>query len=632
MGLRGRMNTASVLLSVLVAGTFVALFLSVEDLRRTASLERHSQEVLVAANQVERLVVDLQTGTRGFLLTGDETFLEPWRAARSSLAVRTGSLQDLVADNPEQTRRARTIADAAASYLADYSIPLVRGAVRDSSDAIATVAAGDGEARVATIRAEFDRLVAAERFLSTTRHDASEAAATRAIGAAGGGLAGSVVLVLLFPGYLGRLIVRPVQAMGRTAERIAEGDLTARASEGGVGEVALLGRSFNAMVVSVERSQSELARVAEEQSALRHVATLVARGAPSEDVFAAVTERVTRLCSADFGHMIVFEPDGTVTGIAGWSSGEGDPVPMASHVPLEGESVTASIFRTGRPSRMDSYADASGSIAASLRHQGIRSSVGAPIVVEGRLWGAVIASSKGTEPLPEDTESRLTAFTELIATAISNVQARTELAASRARIVAAADEARRRIERNLHDGTQQRLVSLGLKLRTVEARLPSGLDHLRDEMAWVGEGVEDVLEELREISRGIHPAILSQGGLGPALRVLARRSPIPVELDLRGDARVSEVVEAAAYYVASEALANAAKHSSASVATLELDIGDALLCLSIRDDGLGGADPARGSGLIGLKDRVEALGGSISVSSPIGGGTSITAELPVGAP
>jgi signal transduction histidine kinase len=220
-------------------------------------------------------------------------------------------------------------------------------------------------------------------------------------------------------------------------------------------------------------------------------------------------------------------------------------------------------------------------------------------------------------------------FTELVATAIANADSRSQLAASRRRIVTASDQTRRRIERDLHDGTQQRLVSLALAMRAAEAGTPPGRDDLRTELSRIAAGLVDAVAELREISRGIHPAILSQGGLGPALRTLARRSAIPIDLNTAKNVRLPEPVEVAVYYVTSEALANAAKHAQASCIEVSLATSDGSLLLSIRDDGVGGAEPGRGSGLVGLQDRIEALGGTITVDSPPGGGTSILVTLPL---
>jgi len=255
--------------------------------------------------------------------------------------------------------------------------------------------------------------------------------------------------------------------------------------------------------------------------------------------------------------------------------------------------------------------------------------VGSPIVVEGRLWGVIIASSATAAPRQDDTEKRLLAFTELVAMAVANTESRAQLAASRARIVAAADETRRRIERDLHDGTQQRLISLTLELRAAQARVPPEQKNLVEQWSRTAQGLTDVMEELREISRGLHPAILERGGLGPALRALARRAGVPVELEVRVRGRLPERVEVAAYYVVSEALANAVKHARASVVEVDVDVTDEILRLLVRDDGVGGADTSRGSGLIGLSDRVEAVGGRIDITSPAGGGTTLLVTIPL---
>jgi signal transduction histidine kinase len=241
----------------------------------------------------------------------------------------------------------------------------------------------------------------------------------------------------------------------------------------------------------------------------------------------------------------------------------------------------------------------------------------------------IAASSKSEAAFPAATESQIGQFTELVGTAISNSEARSDLAASRARIVAATDEARRRFERDLHDGIQQRLVSLSLELRGAETMTPPGRADLRTQLSEVSDGLAGVLENLRELSRGIHPAILSEGGLGPALKALARRSAVPIKLDVSVDRRLEQPVEVAAYYVVSEALANAAKHARASIAEIHVEARNGILDLTIQDDGVGGADPARGSGLRGLTDRVEALGGTIAIVSPGQVGTSIHVELPV---
>jgi signal transduction histidine kinase len=233
------------------------------------------------------------------------------------------------------------------------------------------------------------------------------------------------------------------------------------------------------------------------------------------------------------------------------------------------------------------------------------------------------------DQLPGDTETRLAGFTELVATAIANAGAQAEVSASRARIVAAADQARRRIERDLHDGAQQRLVTLELQLRGARAAVPPQSRGLGTDLEHIEAGLAAALGELREIARGIHPAILADGGLRPALRALARRSPVPVDLTVSVAGRLPEQVEVSAYYVVAEALTNTAKYARASALTVEAEVAGDLLCVTVRDDGVGGADLGGGTGLAGLKDRVEALGGRIVLHSPSGAGTSLQAEFPL---
>jgi signal transduction histidine kinase len=391
-----------------------------------------------------------------------------------------------------------------------------------------------------------------------------------------------------------------------------------------------------ATAIANTESRAALARLAEEQAALRRVATLVARGAAPEEVFAAVAEEVGRLLPVDRASLGRYEPDGASIILAAWGTAS-EHFPVGMRFSLGGHDFATLVSKTGRPVRIDNAADAArGPLAVPVREAGIRSAVGVPVIVEGRLWGVVAASSTLEQPLPPDTETRLASFTELVATAIANADSRAELMASRARIVAAADETRRRIERDLHDGTQQQLVSLMLDIRTVQADVravqapvPPELAELEGRLARIAERAESVFDHVREISHGIHPAILSEQGLTPALKALARRSAVAVELDLRTGRRLPDQVEVAAYYVVSEALANAAKHARASVVHVELDVPDATLRLAIRDDGIGGADPARGSGLTGLRDRIEAVGGTFDVTSPAGGGTTLLIEIPV---
>jgi signal transduction histidine kinase len=457
-GLTSRVVAACGLLLVIVAAAFAVLLVAIEDMRDSATEVDHSQTELTAANALERRVVDLESGARGFVITGKDRFLAPWEAARRAIPRDSRRLVTLT-DHPQQRRRALAIVAGARSYLRDYSLPLVAAARRGdpSAGSVATTAAGTR--RVEALRARFDSFVTTERALAATRQDDADADARRAVIAASAGLGGSIALILLCAGYLTRAIVLPVRRAAAMAGRLAGGDLSVRMPETGAAEIGELERAFNTMAGSLEASHADLTR-------------------------------------------------------------------------------------------------------------------------------------------------------------------------SRARVVAASDETRRRIERDLHDGTQQRLVSLGLELRAAEAMAPPELTELRSQLSQTAQGLAGAIEELQEISRGIHPAILSKGGLGPALGTLARRSAIPVELEVDADRRLSQPIEAAAYYVVSEALTNAAKHSGASAVHVTVAGRDGFVHVSIRDDGVGGAVPARGSGLIGLKDRVEALGGEIEIESPPGSGTSLRVRIP----
>jgi signal transduction histidine kinase len=383
-------------------------------------------------------------------------------------------------------------------------------------------------------------------------------------------------------------------------------------------------------VTEWRRAQVELSRLAEEQAALRRVATLVAGQGTAEEIFATVAQEVARLLLADRGVVCRYEPDGAMTVTAYWTD-EDRKLPVGTRVTLEGNSVAASVQQLGRPSRIDGSEALSGPVGELAGTLGAtaRSTVGAPILVEGRVWGAILASSTAPEPLAEETESRLMGFAELVATTISNTVARAELHASRARIVAAADEARRRIERDMHDGAQQRLISLALELRAAAGNVTAGPGELREELARAANAVAVALEELREVSRGLHPAILTEGGLAPALRALSRRTAIPVELEISARERLPERVEVAGYYVVCELLTNAVKHARASVVRVTVEHLSGSLRVSIRDDGVGGADPAGGSGLIGLRDRVEAMAGTMDIESPAGAGTTVLVSLPV---
>ena len=363
-----------------------------------------------------------------------------------------------------------------------------------------------------------------------------------------------------------------------------------------------------------------------EQDALRRVAMLVTRGASPEVMFKTVAAEVSKILDSDITLIGRYESDSTFTYLA--TVDDHPPVSGALHrLVLGGNNLVTKILRSGN-SESITYDVATGPIAAYARELHIRSAIGTPIVVEGHIWGAMLAGWTRSEDVSPDALRRIAGITEVMATTIANAVGRAALIESRARVVAASDESRRAVERDLHDGAQQRLVTIALKLRShQQAALPDAT-RLIDEVA---SDIEEVLHELRELAHGLHPPMLAAGGLRPALRGLARRAPIPVRLDIQVDNRLPERIEVAAYYVVGEALTNVAKHAHASLAVVVVTATDEVLTVSVADDGVGGADPGRGSGLLGMRDRVEALGGTMSVTSPPEG-TTVIANLPITQP
>ena len=383
--------------------------------------------------------------------------------------------------------------------------------------------------------------------------------------------------------------------------------------------------------MSTDRTAGDahLAEVEAEQAALRRIAALLARSVPAEEIFEAVVDEVRSLIGVDAAALARYEEDRTATLLALSAEPAARVAQPGDRLSTEGNNITALVLRTERPARIDDYTKATGGPhVRQAREAGIQSMVGAPVRVRESVWG-VFGVYSMHERLPADTETRLADFAALVESAIANVQAWSELEASRVRIISAADEARRRVQRDLHDGAQQRIVALMLKTRMLaqsEAAQTAGLDaDLRGHEV----DLNGVLEELRTIASGLHPSALSRGGLAPALRTLARRSPVPVELDLRLPGTIAESVEVAAYYFIAETLTNTTKHAEASRIDVTVEPRDRRLWVCVRDDGVGGADPTCGSGLVGLRDRIEAFGGTMTLDSPPGEGTALVAQLPL---
>jgi signal transduction histidine kinase len=365
-----------------------------------------------------------------------------------------------------------------------------------------------------------------------------------------------------------------------------------------------------------------------EQAALRRVATLVAGGTAAQFLFERVCAELGELLAVKSTDMIRYENERFATVVGVWTSTDTPSFPVGECVPVEGETVTAKLFRSGRPERVDDYSEVEGELARRLREARMQSAVGAPIYVAGRLWGAIMVTSEVAHAFPSETEGRLAGFAELVTAALADVDAREQLAASRARIVEAGDTARQRIERDLHDGAQQRLVALALNLQRLESSLEPDSPAAR-ELAVARADLDAALEELRELARGIHPSILTDRGLGAALDAAAGRSTVPVELVVDSCETLPVPVQTTAYFVVVEALTNASKHAGPDRIDVRVAVDERQALVEVRDDGSGGVDPARGSGLTGLEDRVSALGGTLEIDSPAGAGTTIRARIPV---
>jgi signal transduction histidine kinase len=386
-----------------------------------------------------------------------------------------------------------------------------------------------------------------------------------------------------------------------------------------------------ATAVANADSRAGLARLAQEQAALRRVATLVARGTAPEEVFAAVVDEVGQLLGVQMANLARYGSDESVTFLATWGDPR-NPFTPGNRLTLGGNNLGTIVYETGRSARIDGYAEtSSGPVGIGIRDAGVRSSVATPIVVEGRLWGLIVAGSYLEEPLPPDSEARLAGFTELVATAIANAENRAALTASRARIVAAADESRRGIERDLHDGAQQRLVHAVIVLKLVQRALAQADANVGELVAEALRHAEEANAELRELAHGILPAALTRGGLRAGVEALVSRVSLPVSVDVSVD-RLAAGVEATAYFVVSEALTNTVKHASATRAEVTARVEDGELRVEVSDDGVGGARGDPTTGLGGLEDRVAALGGRLVLESPHGEGTRVCAQLPVSGP
>ena len=374
-------------------------------------------------------------------------------------------------------------------------------------------------------------------------------------------------------------------------------------------------------------AEDALQRLAREHDALRRVATLVARQPSTTEVFETVTRETGLLLDARMTGLLRVESATSAVMVAGWSRDAQRP-PIGSRGVLDGRGLVGRIVTTGRPVRLEDYDEVGGHVAEQMRAIGVRSAVAGPIVLGGRIWGALSAAWPADVPMPDGAEDSVAQFAELVAYAIENAETRAELAASRARLVEAADGQRRRVVRDLHDGAQQRLVHAVMTLQLAQAATGAARPDLKRLVDQALEDARAAIDELRELAHGIHPAILTHRGLAAAVEALADRAPVPVEIDI-SDRRYPPSVESAAYFVAAEALTNVAKYARATTARIVATASAGSLTVMVEDNGVGGAELVPGRGLTGLQDRVAAVGGTLTVDSPSGAGTRVRADVPV---
>jgi len=541
---------------------------------------RDSTRVLLVANRLERLVADLERGELGYVATGDDGALSPWQAARAAFPAQAATLQRLAAENsPEQGRRAREIVRLAVAYLHEHAEPLVRTARRDRAVARSVLTRAEGKRRIDELRRQLDRFTDVQHRLALANERDALPAMRRMLGTAAGA-SGSLLVLFLLIGYVRR---GPGAHFPRPA---------------GVGRRAVEGH--------------------------RHVAARVAREAGPAEVWDVSASAMGRALGAEYAMIVRYETDGTATVVGHWTAPEAPEVmpPSGGRWPVEDETVTDVVNRTGRPTDLRKDVPAVGRIGAWLRSNDIRQMAGHPIMADDRLWGMAAVLTRGSVPWPEGAKETMRELAALVGTAVANARRRAELAASRVRLVEAADTVRRRIERELHEKTQQRLITMGLELRMLAAAVPAELEDLREQAAGTVRDVTEIIDDLQAVARKLHPAFLEKGGLEASLRPLAQRAGLPVELDVRPGRRPPANVAVTIYYVVSEALRNAVEHAHASAVRVTVDLGEPVR-LSVHDDGIGGARPFPGSALSTLKDRIDALGGAFEIDSPPGVGTSL---------
>ena len=584
-----RQVTVRCLACVLLLSTvLVTTLTAVGYLDRDVHAARASQAALITAERLHESVLAMENSERGYIVTRDPSFLRSWQQARGSVPAYAAELTHLVAGDPRQHQRVQQLSRDITAYMSDDSapgVPPLRGAGATADPARLL----DAQRRLDGIQAEFAQFASSELADATAQATRADTATVWARTVAGAGFTGAALFTVLFAIFVQRRIVRPVRTTAAMADQLAGGALPTRMPPVGAHEIGLLQRSFNRMATALDAQHRAVNRLVAQQSALRRVATLVARAEPPGTVFTAITREVGQLLHAETSAIIRHDLDGAATVVAAWDN-----------------------RHPGAPGGRTPPA------------------VTTPIRVHTTVWGELRTVAASGDPDAAAPTVHTADFADLAGLAITNQQARADLTAASARIVEAGDQTRRRLERDLHDGTQQRLLALLLHLRQLQTRMPAVPPDLTTDLAAINDDLTAICDGLRELSRGIYPTILSERGLEPALKTLARHAPLPVELHLRIPSRLPPHIETSAYYLAAESLTNTIKHAAATHLTVRAATDDHVLRLCVADDGRGGADPSRGTGLRGLTDRVTALGGTMALTSRPGHGTTLTFTIPVG--
>ncbi|MEU0556525.1 GAF domain-containing protein [Dactylosporangium sp. NPDC006015] len=588
------------------------MLISFDQRRRAEHTAEAEDQARSAVTALALLVTDAEAARCGLAATGDQLFRTRLASSLDVIPRRERELQRSVTHDPVKVMLLRQINLYLNEYLSNYLAPALAtsrsGGPATVSNAIMLAARRHAD----LIGSRLDRLLELVN-RSTVR------ARARAETHSNMGILAGVVLPLFSLVALvlmrrhATAVAGSVRNLEAAAVKIADGELTIRVPEDGPAETSRFQHAFNNMVSALAQHRHTLNEKIAEQSALRSAGTPAAGVQTPQAVFDAVTEQAGILFRTDLADLLHVDPDGTASVVATWSHAQWD-LPADEQVRLEPEGMAAQVLRSGRAVRLTHPGTPAPAWQRPARF-GLQAAIGVPVIAAGRAWGVLRLMSRRPETLPETVTSRATPFTDLVAVAVADHQARTDSAEARTRIMFAADETRRTIERKLHDGPQQRLTASLWALQTLDAQIPANLTELHAQVSMLTARMSTALDDLATIARDVHPAILSQRGLPSAIRSLARRTPVPVETTLDLPARPDEQVEIGMYHMVAEALALANNHPHTTLVNIEASVRSGRLLLHIEMNGMRTGDVASGPELVRIRDRVEALGGAMTLES-----------------